>query len=403
MINRIVFVDLNGRIATINPDGSEMRVLTGERRVFQFPCWSPQSDQIAAVGSNDNGGGLYVLSDKSEINLTYPELYFSHNQLPFYQYWSPDGQRLSFLTTHPQGFGLRIAELAGKSSYLLTIGQPLFWTWTKNPDQLFIHSGFTEADARLTFIGTGGDGWGENIAQPGYFQVPGISQDGRFWAFAAVDAFGSRQLIVKNNETEDKQLFDQKGMLALGWSPVTPLLAFIATDSAEQRPYGPLTLIDAQNRRKQVLIDKNVIAFFWSPDGKKLAYLQLTPSRTIRPATMNEDAYEPTGTMYTNGVVPFTLDFPEEDPLLYLDLHVVDLETKQRRFLTTVAPPLTFLNQFLPFFDQYGLSHSLWSPDSRALVMAHVKGETAVLQHIPINGDAVSEIVEGLMPSWSHL
>ena len=400
-LNRIVYVDLNGRIATVNPDGSEQKVLTSDHRVFQFPSWSPKKNQIAAVGSDDNGDGLYLISEQQQDSSTHSELYISQNQLPFYQYWSPDGEMVSFLTTHPQGFGLRIAYLNGKN-FLLTIGQPLFWSWTNVPDQLFIHSGFTEADSRLTFIGTKGDGWGENIAQPGYFQVPGISQDGRYWAFAAIDAFGSRYLVVENNDTDDRQQVEQQGMLALGWSPAHPILAFIGADSKEQRPFGPLTLINAPRKETRIVVEKNIIAFFWSPDGQKIAYLALPEVQSIQNSSYDDGTYQSTQTMYTNGVVPYTLKMPHEDSLLYLDLYVYDLKRNESRFLTTVAPPTTFLNQYLPFFDQFSLSHRLWSPDSQQLIMPSLEGETAVLRMIPINGRSSTEVAEGLMPSWSH-
>ena len=396
-MDRIAFIDFNGRINTINPDGSDQRVLTGNQRLFQFPAWSPQNEQIAAVGNNDNGGGLYVFSDDQTQNLVTPELYFSHNQFPFYLYWSPDGQSVSFLTTHPNGFGLRIAYLNGKS-YLLTTGQPLFWTWSHEPKKLFIHAGLNEPEARLSFIGTDGDGFGENVARPGFFQTPGISNNGRFVAFAELDSFGNRSLVVEDIMDREGQRFDQSGMLALSWNPTLPLLATIATDLVDQRPYGPLQLIDPVQRKTQTVINKNVLAFFWSPDGQKIAYLLLPPVT----ATANADSsYRPTGSMYTNGVVPFTLSQAEEEPVLFVELHVFDLKNNKDRFLMRCAPPTTFINQYLPFFDQYALSHRLWSPDSQRIVLPHLEGETAVLRIANVNGETES-IVEGLMPSWSH-
>ncbi len=397
-INRIAYIDLNGRLCTINPDGSDQRVLTGQRRLFQFPSWSPTSEQIAAVGNNDNGGGLYVMSDKAQQTMLSPELYFSHNQFPFYQYWAPDGQSITFLTTHPNGFGLRIAYLTGKN-YLLTVGQPLFWTWTNQPKMLFVHSGFNNAEARLSFIGTEGDGFGENVARPGYFQTPGVSNNGRFFAFAQVDSFNNRSLVIENSENNEKQLFDQKGMLALVWNPADQKLAYLATDSIDQRPYGPINVIDAKNNQEQTITQKNAIAFFWSPDGQKIAYLVLpSPANGVRSSSRSD--YKPTDTMYTNGVVPFTLAMEEESPLLEFDLYIYDLKAQKEQFLYKCALPTTFMNQYLPFFDQYALSHRLWSPNSTHFMLPFIDGETAVLRVSSLDGH-FTDIAEGLMPSWS--
>lgn len=401
MLNKIAYVDLSGRIATVKPDGTDAKLLTGDRRIFQYPSWATGKNQIAAVGINDNGGGLYVISDKVENSLTYPELYFSHNQIPFYHYWSPDDQNITFLTTHPQGFGLRIANMKG-SGYLLTTGQPLFWSWTTEPNMLFIHSGHTNPDARLTFIGTAGEGWGDNIASPGYFQAPAVSPDGRFYAFAAIDAVGQRQLVVEQKESGQKLVFAEEGMLAMRWSPEPSLLAYIAGIAPDGRFYGPLRLIDTQTQQKERLVDQNVMAFFWSPNGRKIAYLKLTEMRTIRPLDMQTRQYVPSTSMYTNGTVPHTLAAEKDESLLYLDLHVYDIRTGRDQFLTTVAPPITFLNQYLPFFDQYSLSHRLWSPNSDQLVLPTVEGSTAVIKIVPINGQPIRTVAEGLMPSWSH-
>lgn len=401
MVDKIAFVDLYGRLATIKPDGSEAKVLTGDKRIFQFPSWAASKNQIAAVGINDNGGGLYVVSDRFENRLAYPELYFSHSQLPFYHYWSPDDGAIAFLTTHPQGFGLRIANMNG-AGYLLTIGQPLFWSWTTEPNMLFLHAGYKNTDARLSFIGTKGEGWGENVAQPGDFQTPAVSPDGRFYAYASVDMFGRRQIVVESIKTDQKLSFAEEGMLAMRWSPEPSLLAYIAGIDPEQRYYGPLRLIDMETQQKQKLIDHNVLAFFWSPDGRKIAYLKLTEMRTIRPLSVAASQYFPSSSMYTNGSVPHTLADNNGDLLLYLDVHVYDVRTGGDSYLTTIAPPPTFLNQYLPFFDQYSLSHRLWSPDSTRLVLPTIVEDTAVIQIIPMNGQPASAITEGLMPSWSH-
>ncbi|MEM7331054.1 MAG: hypothetical protein AAF490_03105 [Chloroflexota bacterium] len=396
-LNRIAFVDFDGRVNTISPDGTDQRVLTGKRRIFQFPAWSPINEQIAAVGNNDNGGGLYVISDQQQQTLVTPELYFSHNQFPFYQYWSPDGQSVSFLTTHPLGFGLRIAYLTGKN-YLLMTGQPLFWTWGNEPKKLFVHSGEPDSDARLAFIGTDGDGFGENIARPGFFQTPGISKNGRFMAFAELDSFGKRHLVVEDILEKDAQRFNQKGMMALTWNPSLSLLATISTDTVDQRPYGPLNIIDPVQKQTKTVINKNVLAFFWSPDGQKIAYL-LLPS--VIKSDEQTSGYQPTKGMYTNGVVPFTLSMPTEEPHLAVELRVFDLKKNEDRFLMKCSPPTTFLNQYLPFFDQYALSHRLWSPDSQHIVLPHLQEETAVLQISSLDGQ-LQTVVEGLMPSWSH-
>ena len=82
-----------------------------------------------------------------------------------------------------------------------------------------------------------------------------------------------------------------------------------------------------------VLIQDNVIAYFWSPDGSRLAYV--APSRT-------------------EGALRWT---------------VVNAADGERWPLVDFIPSRDQLTMF-QFFDQYAYSHSLWSPDSRSLVFA---------------------------------
>ena len=63
-LNRIVFVDSKSRLVTVNPDGSERRLLTELGQLFQFPAWSPIDDSIAAIGNDLNGAGVYVIPDR---------------------------------------------------------------------------------------------------------------------------------------------------------------------------------------------------------------------------------------------------------------------------------------------------------------------------------------------------
>jgi TolB protein len=61
-----------------------------------------------------------------------------------------------------------------------------------------------------------------------------------------------------------------------------------------------------------------------------------------------------------------------------------------------------FVSQFLPFFDQYALSHRLWSPDSSALVLpARVEGASQIML-FPADGGEPRPVAPGSMAFWSH-
>jgi TolB protein len=86
---------------------------------------------------------------------------------------------------------------------------------------------------------------------------------------------------------------------------------------------------------------------------------------------------------------------------LRFGLHVVDIQSGRSQTLLEFEPPALFVNQFLPFFDQYAKSHRIWSPDSQALVVPIITGERVEVCVVPIQGEPLRSVAEGLMATWS--
>ena len=61
-----------------------------------------------------------------------------------------------------------------------------------------------------------------------------------------------------------------------------------------------------------------------------------------------------------------------------------------------------FVNQVLPFFDQYALSHRFWAPDGSALVLPIVDDQDVThLYAIPPDGSDARVVATAEMGSWS--
>jgi TolB protein len=73
----------------------------------------------------------------------------------------------------------------------------------------------------------------------------------------------------------------------------------------------------------------------------------------------------------------------------------------QRR-LARFVPTNLFLRQFLPFFDQYSLSHRIWSPDSDALVIPLIEDGRSQIAVVPISRGSVQLVADGEIAFWSH-
>ncbi|HEX6383667.1 MAG TPA: hypothetical protein VF177_03255 [Anaerolineae bacterium] len=393
VINRIVLVNDDGQIETIAPDGSNDRALTNAAQTFQFPAWSPNGEYLAAVGGDAVGSAVYVLPDEESAELQ--RLYFSRSQSPFYLYWSPDSHTVSFLANHPsEGIGLHLVPVESQGdSRLLTTGQPLYWDWAAGGRQMLIHTGFSGDDARLAFIHTEGDGSGDNIADPGFFQAPGISADGRYWAYAEASR-GISRVVIAGTASEERHQERHAGLVAMGWSPTANQLAFISSATATGTSFvGPLRLMDAQTGDVKVLSRDTVLAFFWSPDGRYIAYISL---RDDEDGDINVRIPEQDRVQRSRLAMPV-----QQRGLPLFNLVVVDVNTGEGRQLTRFRPTPLFVTQFLPFFDQYALSHRLWSPASDALVLPMDEDGVNQIVVVFLSGQTRT-LVEGSSAFWSH-
>jgi len=387
--SRVAYINQNGQVVTIDPDGNNGRLLTNTDARYQFPAWSPDGRRVAAIADDT----VFLLPDEDETDPTV--LYTDARQNPFYLYWSPDGRYLSFLTNDSQhGIGLRlVAADTQEEARLLATGSPFYWNWTGDSQQMLIHTGLAGSEARLALLNTDSFDNAQEIAAPGLFQAPGISADGRYWAYAEDTGDGTSWLVVTDQETGQNWRERHSGMVALGWSPTDPHLAF--TNGAQERStnfWGPLRLFDAATGETRLLSGNTTLAFFWSPDGRYLATINTgdnTQDIGVN-VTQTDDGRRPT----------LSKPRPQASPHQF-NLAIIDLTTGEERQLFAFSPSVLFISQFLPFFDQYALSHQIWSPNSDALVLPVLEESGSHVIVVPIDGGPTTDLGRGEMPFWS--
>ena len=386
--SRIAFINPEGQLATINPDGSDLRVLTEGEQRFQFPVWSPDGAKLATIGVDRNGGFIQVLRDA--VDTQAKDIYRNADQGAIYLYWSPDSSMVSFLANHPEtNLALHLASEA-QEDRILAGGAPFYWQWASDNQNLLIHTNFTGEDSRLGFTSIASDTLQENLAPPGIFQAPGISPSGNYIAYAEDNAVRGTQVIIQNNPltgaSVSRREFKHEGAVGLGWSPVEDKLAFISPEKDAAGAYGPLKLLEAETGLLEDLNDITTLAFFWSPDGKSIAY--------ISPLNPDEPDVSETGQ-------EILISQKIQSSFLF-EAHVIDIASKQDTIIGTFTPTFLFVTQFLPFFDQYALSHSIWSPQSDAVVLPTINAQNAeTITVFPLDGLAQT-IADGDTPFWNR-
>ena len=390
---RIAYINPAGQLVTVAPDGTALRTLTPPSRSYQFPAWSPAGNELAVIGVGSAGG---VFSVKDRAGATPKMLYNDPAAGPIYLYWAPDGKKVGFLASSAGSLELQVADLSGGAVQRVTSGNPLYWQWSRNSQNLFVHTGVL-GDGELAFYTSTGR-TSKPLGTPGLFNAPGLSPSEKYLAYAELD-HGATRIILGGNTKANAQLRREvpyEGLVALSWSPAADQLAIMNPPAAVGLPYGPIRLLDAATGDLTSLVKTTAVAFFWSPDGAYIAYIapprQGSEQVASKPQTLRAVSFSPQFSPPPRKTV-------QEPPLL--ELRVVNVKTGRDRLLSAFTPTPLFISQFLPFFDQYALSHRVWSPDSSALVLPMLSRGGPKVVVVPLSGDP-KVLADGEMPFWSR-
>ena len=177
------------------------------------------------------------------------------------------------------------------------------------------------------------------------------------------------------------------------WSPTNEQLAYTSGGVGAHPFWGPLRVVDAESGDTRLLTTETVLAFFWSPDGRQIAYITVNGNR-------RDDVYAANDARLQR--VSRLAQPTQQGGSGFLSLSVLDVASGQGLRLMNYQPTAVFATQFMPFFAQYALSHRLWSPDSSAIVMPIRDDGGDRVMVVPVNGAAPRVVAEGDIAFWSH-
>ena len=392
----IVFVGLDGNIYTMNQGGEDIVPITedateaganGEANAYYYPVWARDGKKLAYVGFHQAAEGtfetaLYTVDNDGSNNA---QVHSSEQSAPFYLYWGPNGERISFLSSGGQsgGMQMQLVSVDGDSeAVVVDRAQPFYWAWLPDGKSLLGHTGgASEVNPN------GASMWRYDVdsrqtealrLEPSFFQAPSISADGEKLAAAVVGRSGDAVLIVSNLDgSSQTELTEIDERVAFDWSPKGERLAYISGRSATMGVVGQLKVFDLRNLESPKEIEtetEEAIAFFWAPDGDRIAYF-----------------------------APGIIENDSGDNVLVFQIYVLNARNGDSELIGTIQPPEAFLSQIIPFYDQYQRSATIWSPDGRNLVInAQTGNNRPGIFILPADGSLEPRFVEhGTMAFWS--
>jgi Tol biopolymer transport system component len=143
-----------------------------------------------------------------------------------------------------------------------------------------------------------------------------------------------------------------------------------------------LSVADADGKNPQDVAKDHVLAFQWSPNGQRIAFLTVT--------TAGSSSRRFSGLAQAGG----------QD--LRLQWQVLDLATGKVSNAATFLPTDNLMNM-LPYFDQYSRSMTFWSPDSQRLVYAAQEpdGSSSIYVATVDGANPPQKISGGVIACWS--
>lgn len=363
----IAFIGLDGNIETADQTGGGVTQLTadagsreGVRRWYTSPTWSARGRRLAFVRfeqlADGSIRGAILTTDRASRN---PQVVWESGELaPVYLYWSPDSRWISVLSqgSAEDGMELGLVDAAGKLSYKpLDTGLPLYWAWDPGNRFMLAHvGGGTPSGGRLTLLDIRDGTQKRNFnVRPTRFQSPQVSPDGQRMLYVDSGS-GSAQLVLRDIEGPGLDVLKTvSGSAFFSFSRDGRRVAVMESPTPQLSADGTLrVLVTRRSERSVELDDPSVIAFFWAPNSRQIAYLIL-----VSPAELQQLLVEPV----------FAAD-PEQ---LYVHLQVMDVRSGDSWNVATFPITRGSLST-LQFFDQYNRSGSIWSPDGNWLVFSAV-------------------------------
>lgn len=398
----IAYAGNDGNIYTIDQNGKQKTSITQDAnlspgsgqvgRIYQYPTWAPDGQRLAFmafVGTDPtkSQASLYTAGSDGKNRV---EAYTSQDTFPFYLFWSSNSEYVTFLSNEPAGNGLilQIAAAKGGDSKVIGTGQPYYWDWSSDNKTIIVHTGGAVSEnpaARLALFELDGFKLKKELdIKPGLFQAPAWSPVGNEMVMATEDNPTGESLVLAGQDGNTKRVLAQfSGPVAFAWSPKGNNLAYMTSVPGDSTHLlKRLSLMDpSQPAKGKEVAQGPIVAYFWSPDSQKVAYFELGLKNPGQ----------------TSLIIPIAQSTPKID----VDVQVYDLASGVTRKAATFQPTDSF-QQVFSFFDQYQRSATLWSPDSKNLVLAGLdnNGNSNIFV-ASIDGSKFQKIADGNLAFWS--
>jgi TolB protein len=355
---RLVVLDSTGDVVVLDPDGANDSPVTedaAEHVIYTQPVWSPDGSVLAWGQATEDGFAVAIQDPKSETRTL-----VETSNLPFYTYWSPDGETIGVLHNGTAGVDFRMVDVSEGTSRTVDSASPYYFSWSPSGDRVVTHAG----EDRVEEITTDGNRRRLEPTSPDYL-APQWTPHGVFHVVGnelmLEDGAGGRVPIATVSGFTTFVANPQGTIVALQTTGDNTAIPIALADEPTM-PVGGVMAVDVETGSVESVTHGPSAGFFWSPDGESLL--------VMRPGSV--------------GIAP-----------------LVWTRSGSSRDFTAYRPPANIVRNTLPFFPQYAQSIDFWSPDSSQFTFAgDIDGDQGIWVQ-DVDQDLPQKVSDGTWVAWS--
>lgn len=393
-----------GRIAIIDHDNNVMTVsstdtyrLTSDGspvHAYQWPTWA-RDGRLAyfccdITTSDTFETSIHISADGMAAGR---QVSSTRGEPVIYANWSPAAcstdnacRDLAILVSDLDDNELKV-ELVRDSGTDQTIssigsGSPFYTTFSPDGTALLFHRNSSNLDVYT--IASNSTERVLNTGSSGTFQTAAWSPVGNQLLYGVAGANNTTELVIAEGNRQRTLVSGIVGQLAFEWSPDGSKVAYRATT---RNQLDSVIIVEAATGLVLSSGGRDVFAFWWSPDSQSIALLTLARGSGNTAAASMQTVSDRTVQNTTPPLVEWV---------------VMDVANGNTR---PFAP--FYINYELAYvggyFDQFAVSHSLWSPDSRYLVYSEIVNATGndQVSILDIQTGTSYKIADGRFGVWS--
>ena len=348
-----------GDITVLGP-GADRNALYVERAdgFVAQPTWSPDGRLVAFSRASSTESWLVIGPGTGGTLAAYETPFVA-----FYIHWSPDGRFVAMLGAADSQVGLAILDLDTGLVEIVDSALSYYFHWSPDSSRLLTHLDNSRlqiidpASGEITPVATFDFVWSA-------FQAPSWMPDGRSILYVRPAGDQSEEppdeLVIHDLDSgEIDVIATGAGFFAFAVSPDGANVAYSLHNLARTTS---MYLVEPDGGQVAEVDAPNTVAWQWSPDSRKILLLGINEE-----SRLSMDVYE-------DGAITA---YP------------------------AITPSDNFLRSYIPFWNQYGHSHTLWAPDSSAFVYTAADQGGAYVLLQPLEEDRPILLGAGSMAVFS--